>query len=176
MPKIITAKRRESETDQAREYVKTHVLLPNALIGMVFMVAGVLALIYQFMSESFGWRPFVETSGLVLTGIVLGWIHTRYQRYLLDRYPGFFAGRLKLFSKGTLKRQKREVLAQPLEHPGRSWVPLAYAVGILALLGASFATATYGHLYFVAAFFMPWLGYFWARMFFWRSVLQQGKG
>lgn len=175
MPKIITARRRESEGGQAREYVKTHILLPSALIGMVFMVASVLALIHQFMSDTFGWRPFVETSGLLFVGMIVGWAHTLYQRFVLRAYPAVFAARMKLFSRTSLKRPKREALAQPVEHPGKNWIPLGYVAGALILLGASFATATYGHLYFVAAFFMPWLGYFWAKMFFWRSVLQEIK-
>ena len=172
MPKIITAKRRETEADQAREYVKTHILLPSALIGMVFMVAGALSFIYQFMSEPFGWRAFVEMSGLLVVGMVVGWTQTVYQRYLLREHPAFFAGRMKLFSRGPLKRPKRDAITQSLEHPGRNWVPLAYLAGALILLGASFAVATYGHVYFVASFFMPWVGFFWAKMFFWRSVLK----
>jgi hypothetical protein len=172
LPKIITARRRESEADQAREYVKTHILLPSSLIGMVFMVAGVLALVHQFMSLSFGWQHFVETSGLLMSGMLVGWAHSRYQRYVLREYPAFFAARMKLFSRGPLKRPKRETPEQSLDHRGRGWIPLAYVVGILALLGVSFTVATYGHLYFVAAFFMPWVGYFWAKMFCWRKVLQ----
>lgn len=176
MPKIITARRRETDVDRAEEYVRTHILLPSALIGMVFMIAGVLALIYQFLSETFGWRPFVETSGLLIVGIIVGWGQTLYHRFLLRKYPAFFASRMKLFSRGPLKRPKRDTVAQALEHPGRSWVPPAYVGGILLLLGASFAAATYGHLYFIAAFFMPWAGFFWAKMFFWRKVLPQAKG
>jgi hypothetical protein len=176
VPKIITAKRRETDVDRAQEYVRTHILLPSALIGMVFMIAGALALIYQFMSETFGWHPFAETSGLLAVGIMAGWGQTLYHRFLLQHYPSFFANRMKLFSRGPLKRPKRDTVVQTIEHPGRNWVPLAYVGGILLLLSASFAAAAYGHLYFVAAFFMPWAGFFWAKMFFWRKVLPRAGG
>lgn len=172
MPKIITARRRESEVDQAREYVKTHILLPSALVGMVFMVAAALSFLYQFLSDPFGWQTFVEMSGLLVVGIIAGWIQASYQRYLLREHPGFFAGRLKIFSRGALKRTKRDALTPTLEHSGRKWVPLFYLVGILVLVATSFVVSMYGRLYFVTAFFMPWVGFFWAKMFFWRSVLK----
>lgn len=171
MPKILTAKRRESETDRAREYVKTHILFPSGVLGLIFMVAGTAALVYQFMSETYGWRPFVETSGLILSGVALGWAQTKYHQYLLREYPAHFAGRLKLFSQAALKRSKREALPQPLDHPGRNLLPLAYVLGIGGLLGASMACAILGHVYYVTAFLMPWAGFFWAKMFFWRGVL-----
>lgn len=175
MPKIITPKRRETETDRARQYVKTHILFPSGLLGLIFMVAGTAALIHQFLTETYGWQPFVETSCLLLAGLVTGWAQTRYHKYLLREFPAHFAARMKLFSQASLKRQKREVLAQPLEHPGRALVPWAYLLGILAVLAVSAVTAIWGHVYYVAAFFMPWIGFFWAKMFFWRGVLAEGK-
>ncbi len=176
MPKIITAKRLEGETDRAREYVRTHILLPSGLLGLIFMVAGTAALIYQFMSEAYGWRPFVETSGLLLAGVAIGWAQTRYQQYLLREHPAHFAGRMKLFSQpAAMKRSRREALAQPLEHAGRHLVPWAYLAGIIALLGAALAVAILGHLYYVAAFLMPWVGFFWAKMFFWRGLLKSNR-
>jgi len=172
MPKIITAKRREVESDRAREYVRTHILLPSGLLGLIFMVAGTAALIYQFMTEPYGWRPFIETCALLLTGITAGWAQTRYHQYLFRTHPAHFAGRMQLFSRKTLRRSKREALVQqPLAHPGRGLVPWAYLVGILGILGLSLATAVLGHVYYAAAFFMPWAGFFWAKMFFWRNVL-----
>lgn len=175
MPKIITPKHRQSESDRAREYVKTHILFPSGLLGLIFMVAGTAALIHQLISEGYGWRPFLETSCLLLMGLALGWAQTRYHRYLLREFPAHFAGRMKLFSKAPLKRQKREVLAQELEHPGRALVPWAYFLGILGVLTVSAVTAILGHVYYVAAFFMPWIGFFWAKMFFWRGVLAESK-
>lgn len=175
MPKIITARRIEGETDRAREYVKTHILFPSGLLGLIFMVAGTLALIHQFMSEAYGWRPFVETSGLILAGAALGWGQTRYHQYLLREHPAHFAGRMKMFSQPKMKRPKRDVLAQSLDHPGRHLVPWGYLAGIGLLVGASTATALFGHLYYVAAFLMPWMGFFWAKMFFWRGVLKSNR-
>jgi hypothetical protein len=172
MPKIITGKRRETEADQAREYVKTHILLPSGLLGMIFMVAGAASLVYQFMYESFGWQSFLETTGLLLTGMMAGWAQTRYHRFLLRKYPAHFAGRMKIFSQSSLKRQKRDIQGKSLDHPGRQWIPFGYVIGFGMILGAAASVALYGNLYYVTAFFMPWVGFFWAKMFFWRQVLR----
>jgi hypothetical protein len=175
MPKIITVKRREGESDRAREYVRTHILIPSALLGLIFVVAGTAALLYQFMTEPYGWGPFLETTALLLTGLAFGWAQTRYHRYLLREHPAHFAGRMRLYSKTPLKRTKREPPVQQVRHPGRRLVPWAYLAGILSILGASTATATFGHLYYIAAFFLPWVGFFWAKLFFWRGALKGNK-
>jgi hypothetical protein len=171
MPKIITAKRREGESERAREYVRTHILIPSGLLGLIFMVAGTAALVYQFMTEPYGWRPFAETCTLLLAGLALGWAQTRYHRFLLRAHPSHFAGRMRLYSQTPQRRPKRETLVEEPGHPGRRLVPWAYLAGILAIIGVSAATAMLGHVYYVAAFFMPWVGFFWAKLFFWRGVL-----
>ena len=40
MPKLLTARRVEGETEKAREYVRSHILLPSSLLGLVFMLSG----------------------------------------------------------------------------------------------------------------------------------------
>ncbi|MEK6526288.1 MAG: hypothetical protein AABZ22_05385 [Nitrospirota bacterium] len=174
MTKIITARRREGEAEKAREYVKVHILFPSGLLGLVFMVSGTAALVYQLFVETYGWRTFIESTGLLLAGGLLGWVQTRYHQYLLQEYPGHFAGRMKSFSRTGLRRSKRESLASPLVHPWRNLVPLFYVLGIGALWGVSALSSTLGQVYYVAAFLLPWAGFFWAKMFFWRGVLTEG--
>lgn len=175
MPKIITAKRLEGETEMAREFVKTHILFPSGLLGLILMIAGTGSLIYQFMFEAYGWQTFIESTALLLAGTMLGWGQTRYHKYVLREHPGYFANRLRTFARSGRKRSKRETLAPELEHWGRNWVPLYYVLGIGGILGASFLSSILGQVYYMAAFLMPWAGFFWARMFFWRGVLMQGK-
>ncbi|MBI4401862.1 MAG: hypothetical protein HY581_09550 [Nitrospirae bacterium] len=175
MPKIITAKRLAGDTEKAREYVKTHILFPSGLLGLIFMVAGAASLVYQFMIKTYSWQTFLETSGLLLVGGLLGWAQTRYHQYLLREHPGHFASRMKIFSRTGIKRSKREVLIPPLEHRGRSLVPLWYILGIGALFGASAVSSSLGQVDYTAAFLLPWAGFFWAKLFFWRGVLGESK-
>lgn len=175
MPKIITAKRLEGESDMAREYVKTHILFPSGLLGLIFLVSGTGSLIYQFMFEDYGWRTFVESTALLMAGGLLGWGQTRYHQYLLREHPGYFAGRLRMFSRTGQKRSKRELPVPDLQHPGRNLVPLYYAVGAVGLFGAAALSAVFGQVYYMAAFLMPWAGFFWAKMYFWRDLMIQGR-
>jgi len=176
MTKLITTKRLEGETEKAREYVKVHILLPSGLLGLVFMVSGTAALLYQFFAETYSWRTFLQSTGLLVAGGLLGWAQTRYHQYLLREHPAHFAGRMRIFSRGGLKRAKKEAALPSLEHRGRSLVPLFYVLGIGALCGAAALGSARGQVYYVAAFLLPWAGFFWAKMFFWRGVLGQGKG
>jgi hypothetical protein len=171
MPKIITAQRLSGEADKAREYVKVHILFPSGLLGLVCMVAGVSALVYQFVVDTYSWRTFVDSMGLVLLGGLLGWAQTRYHRYLLDVHPGYFASRMRVFSRAGHKRAKKDSTSPPLEHPGRQLVPIGYLVGVALLLTGSGVVWTAGPVDGVGAFVLPWAGFFWAKMFFWRGVI-----
>lgn len=175
MPKIITAKRLEGDTDKAREYVKAHIILPSALLGLMFMVAGAAALAYQLMVESYSWRTFLNSTGLLVAGGIVGWGQTRYHQYLLREHPGHFAARMKLFTRSGLRRVKRESPFVPLEHRGRNLVPLGYVLGLTLLFGLSGAASVRGEVYYLAGFLMPWVGFFWAKTYFWRAVLVEGK-
>ncbi len=175
MPKIITAKRLAGESELAREFVKTHILFPSGLLGLILMIAGTGSLIYQFMFEAYGWRTFIESTVLLMVGILIGWAQTCYHKYLLREHPGYFANRLKTFARTGPKRSKRDIPASDLHHWGRNWVPLYYVLGAGALIGVSFVSSISGQVYYMAAFFMTWAGFFWAKMFFWRGVLTQDR-
>ncbi len=176
MPKLLTSRRAENETELARQYVKTHILFPSVLLGFVMLLAGSAGLIYQFMVDTYGWQTFLESTGLLMVGGVVGWGQTRYHRYLLREHPGYFAGRLKTFSQSGSKRAKKGSLSRPPEHRGQPYVPLFYLAGVGVVLGASAVSAVWGHVYPVAAFLMPWAGFFWAKMYGWRGVISQGAG
>ncbi len=161
----------EGETEKAREYVRSHILLPSSLLGLVFMLSGMGFLGYQFLFEEYEWRTFVETSGLLVLGILLGYAQTRYHRYLLRAYPEHFASRMRTFSRGRRPRGKRESVSHEPEHAGRSLVPLWYLLGVVLLVGLSTMSSLFGHVYYPAALTLPWAGFFWAKVFFWRTVI-----
>ena len=171
MPKIITAHHHETEQEKAREYVKTFILFPSSLLGLIFMVAGGAAVLYQFFTMSYGWRTFLETTALLVLGGVLGWAQTRYHRYVFANHPDHFAARVRSFARRGQKRGRKEAPSVPLEHRGRRYVPFAYAAGVLLIVAAASAVSMTGHSYALSAFFLPWAGFFWAKMFFWRGVL-----
>jgi len=174
MPKIITAHRAQDEQHQAREYIRRHILLPSSILGLIFMVSGLAAMVYQFFSLGYGGETFLESIGLLLAGVLIGWLQTRYHHYLLDRFPGHFAARLRLFAKDPRKRSRKEPPVPRIDHAGRSIVPFGYAAGAALLFGLSAISSMLGHTYYVAAFLIPWMGFFWAKVYFWRSVLLEG--
>ena len=171
MPKLVTVQRQELEVEKAQEYVKTHILFPAGLLGLICVVSSAAALIYQFVTETYGLRAFEETTGLLAGGALLGWGQTRYHRYLLREFPGYFAARMRAFERKGPKKSKKDIAAVQLDHRGRSWVPVGYALGAGVLLGLSALSISSGHVDKVAAVMMPWAGFLWAKLFFWRSVL-----
>jgi hypothetical protein len=175
MPKLVTVHRQESEVEKAQAYVKTHILLPAGLLGLISVVSAAAALVYQFVTATYGVRAFEETTGLLAAGALLGWGQTRYHRYLLQAFPGYFAARMRAFERKGPKKSTKDVAADVLDHPGRSLMPLCYVAGIGLLLGLSGFSMVGGYVDKVAAFLMPWAGFFWAKLFFWRKVLSEGR-
>lgn len=173
MPKIITARRLEGEHDKALEYIKGHILFPSGLLGLIFMVAGMASLAYQFMALSYDARTFAESFGLLAVGALLGWGQTRYHQYVLREDPGYFAARMRVYSKAGQRRLRKESVSSGVVHRGKEAVPFLYLLGVALLLSASAWISFAGRTYYVAAFLMPWAGFFWAKMFFWRGLLKE---
>lgn len=172
MPKLVTVQRQEVELEKAQQYVKTHMLFPSGLLGLICVISSAAALVYQFVTETYGVQAFEETTGLLAAGALLGWGQTRYHRYLLREFPGYFAARMRAFERKGTKKSKKDVAAVQLDHRGRSLVPLGYVLGIGVLLGLSALSLYSGEVDKVAAVMMPWAGFFWAKLFFWRRVLR----
>src|SRR3989442_6859544 len=104
MTKLITTKRLEGESEKAREYVKAHILLPSGLLGLIFMVSGTAALLYQFFAETYSWRTFLQSTRLLVAGGLLGWTQTRFPPVLRLQHPAHFARRLRSLSPARLHR------------------------------------------------------------------------
>ena len=176
MPKVITARRHEDETEKAQEFVRTYILFPASLLGLIAIVVGVVALGYQLYKGQYGWETFTYSSVLLITGVLLGLAQTKYQQYLLRKFPGYFANRMKAFTQRSVRQAKKTVSNVTIEHRGRGLVGLWYFLGFVVLLTLAGICVWTGFLHPVAAFALPWAGYFWAKMFFWKGlVLPPGK-
>lgn len=176
MPKVITARRLDDESDKAQEFVRTYILFPASLLGLITIVVGVIALGVQLWSGTYGWETFTYSSGLIVSGVLLGLIQTKYQQYLLREFPGYFANRMKAYTQRSIRKAKKAVSDITIEHRGRGLIPLGYLLGIIALLTLSGLAVITGFIEPVAAIVLPWAGYFWAKMFFWKGlVLPPGR-
>lgn len=175
MPKVITAKRLESEVEKAQEYVRTHIVFPSGLLGLAAMLVGLIGLLAQLISGSYGLETFAYSSGLLLLGMIVGWAQTRYHKFLLHTFPAYFASRMKTATQRSLHKAKK-LPDVTIDHRGKALVPLWYLLGIALFLGASIWSVSIQALAVVPGFALPWAGFFWAKMFFWKSlVLPPGK-
>ena len=179
MPKVITARRHEDETDKAQEFVRTNILFPASLLGLLSIVVGVIALGVQLWRGTYGWETFTYSSALIVAGVLVGIVQTKYQQYLLREFPGHFANRMKAYSQRSVRKAKKAITESDIEHRGRGFVPLWYLLGIVLFFALSGLTVATGFLEPVAAFALPWAGYFWAKLFFWKGLVlpsgQKGK-
>ncbi len=172
MGKLITGKRKENEAQLAERYIRTYILFPSGLLGLLAMIIGVLALVYQFfMTETYDVWTFGGSSGLIAAGMLLGWGQTRYHRYLFRAFPAFWASRMRASGGRGAQRFKKTSAEVKVEHAGRAWVPLAYVLGIGGLTGLSAWSFSAGSLDYMAAFALPWAGFFWGKLFTWHAVI-----
>lgn len=169
MPKLVTAQRQGSEQEKAHEYIKTHMLFPASVLGLICLVSSAATLVYQFITATYEAVALAETTGLLVAGMILGWGQTTYHRYLLREHAWYWASKMRIFERKGPRKVKADGMV--LDHPGRAWVPLAYAVGASMLGALSLWSYLVGHVANVAAFLMPWAGFFWAKLFCWRRVL-----
>ena len=126
MGKVITAKRKESSVEQAEAYIKTYILFPSGLLGLLAMIIGILALVYQLIIETYDEWTFAKSSLLIVVGIIFGWMQTRYHRYILRESPEFFSSRMKSSAVRSVARGKKSPSEVELTHPGRKLIPFAY--------------------------------------------------
>ncbi|MFO0706012.1 MAG: hypothetical protein U0412_04075 [Nitrospira sp.] len=172
MPKLITVQRPEQIAEQAKSYVKTYILLPSGLLGFVSMIVGVGGLGYQLVAtDSYTWGTFSQSSALILLGAGMGLAQTKYHQYLLQTFPEILAARMRSAAVKENKKAKK-AKAEPvpaIDHAGRQFVPALYAAGAGVILGASWLVVSVGQTALVPAVLLPWAGFYWARLFFWRG-------
>lgn len=176
VPKLINVHHPQHTIQQAQGYIKTRVLLPSGLLGLICMIGAIGGLGYQwFAIDGYSLSTFYQSSALFMSGVGLGAVQTFYQRYLLREFPEVLAARMKAGlnrQRGTLKKRSD---ATTIEHPGRQFIPLAYLLGAMILIGETIAASAYGQVSMVPALLMPWAGFYWIRLFLWRRVIKVEK-
>ncbi|HEY6083868.1 MAG TPA: hypothetical protein VIU63_00645 [Nitrospira sp.] len=173
MPRLVAVWRKDEIHVQARQYVRSYILLPSGMLGLVCMLGGVGGLGYQLIgSSSYTWSTFPASTALLLMGGFLGAVQTRYHRYLLDTVPEIFAARLRAAVGKPGKKSKVDRQPTNIDHPGRVFVPWGYVVGSLLLLLGSALAIREGFVDPVPAVLMPWAGFYWGKLFMWRGIVQ----
>ena len=173
MPKLVSVKQQEGHDARATAYIKAYMLFPAGILGLISMIGGVGGLGYQLLAtDTYSWTTFIQSSGLLLLGGVLGWVQTTYHRWILANRPEVFADRMRQPALNKAGRPKRESGKSQESASGSPWAPGAYMVGLAVLLGGSMLNVLYGAVHPIAACFLPWAGFFWAKLFFWKTLLK----
>jgi hypothetical protein len=174
MPKLVTVLRPEKIDEQARYYVRSHILLPAGSIGLVCMVGGVGALAYQLLiNHTYSWMTFLTSTVLLVVGASCGFAQARYHRYLFKKFPEVYAAKMRtaVAQRSKKAKAKTEPEVPPIEHPGRGVVTAISVAGAALIFGASGAAFMYGDLNMFPAALVPWAGFYWAKLFCWRGVV-----
>lgn len=174
MPKLVAVKPQEGYDAGATAYIKAYILFPSGILGLLSMLGGIGALGYQLIAtDSYTWETFLQSSGLLVLGGILGWLQTIYHRSILRDHPEIFAERIKPSTTKKGGRPKRDDSSSQARSHTSPWVPVAYLAGVAVLMFGSTVSVVYGAVYPVAAYLLPWAGFFWAKLFVWRKVLEQ---
>ena len=170
MPKLVTVLRPEKIDEQARYYVRSHILLPAGTIGLICMVGGIGSLGYQLLaSHTYSWVTFLSSSILIVVGASCGFGQARYHRYLFKTFPEVYAAKMRTAVAQRTRKAKPEV--PTIEHPGRGFVTGISIAGAALTFGASAAAVMYGDLDLLPSVLVPWAGFYWAKLFCWRGVV-----
>ena len=172
MPKLVTVLRPEKIQEQARYYVRSYILLPAGVVGLVCMLGGVGSLGYQLLANhTYTWLTFLASSALLVVGALCGWVQTRYHRYVLATFPEVYAARMRTAVVQRSKKAKAEPDVPSIDHPGRGFVPVLSSAGAVLIFGASAAAIVRGDLDPLPAVLVPWAGFYWAKLFGWRGIV-----
>ncbi|BFU97111.1 MAG: conserved membrane protein of unknown function [Nitrospira sp.] len=172
MPKLVTVWRKDDIVSQAKHYVRSYILLPSGILGLVCMLGGIGGLGYQFVTgESYTWNTFVVSSGLLVLGGLCGAAQTLYHRHLLSTVPEVFAARMRAVVGKPSKKGRTHAEHEDIRHPGRALVPLGYIVGAGLLLTGSVLAFQHGVVDLIPAVLMPWAGFYWGKLLLWRGVV-----
>ena len=172
MPKLVTVLRPEKIDEQARYYVRSHILLPAGTIGLVCLVGGVGSLGYQLLvNHTYSWVTFLTSSILLVVGAACGFGQARYHRYLFTAFPEVYAAKMRTAVAQRNRKSKVEPEVPAIEHPGRGFVTAISVAGAALIFGSSAAAIIYGELDPIPAVFVPWAAFYWAKLFCWRGVV-----
>ena len=192
MPKLVTVLRPEKIEEQARDYVRSRILLPAGTIGLVCLVGGALfgpgywirMQVPLHLKDDSEPQPDLAVvkgrprdfrdhprSALLVVGALCGWAQARYHRYLFTTFPQVYAARLRTAVAQQSKKAKAEPEVPSIEHPGRAFVTAISIAGAALIFSASAVAIIRGDLDPLPAVLVPWAGFYWAKLFCWRGVV-----
>ena len=175
MPKLVTVLRPDKIDEQARLYIRSHILLPAGTIGLICLIGGVGSLAYQLLvNHTYSWLTFLTSSIMLVVGAACGWGQSRYHRYLFASFPEVYAAKMRtaVAQRSRKAKTKSEPEVPSIEHPGRGFVTAISIAGAVLVFGASAAAIIRGDLDPLPALVLPWAGFYWAKLFNWRGVIQ----
>ena len=144
-------------------------MLPTIPLGMVALLAGYGDMAMMWMQDELSPRALLGSTILFGWGAVWGWGHARYERYLVATCPEYLARKQKVLDAAKeYKKVRRDAPVAGPDHPGRRFALVLYVVGIIALCGATLYYL--GQIGAYAAIFLPWAGYFNAKVIYWRDL------
>ena len=95
--KLIARPRPEQIVQQAQYYVKSYILLPSGIVGLICMIGGVGGLGYQLLAtDNYTWGTFYQSTGLIVLGVTMGLVQTRYHQFVLAQFPEVLAARMRM--------------------------------------------------------------------------------
>jgi hypothetical protein len=172
MPKLVTVLRPEKIDEQARHYIRSHILLPAGTIGLVCLVGVVGSLGYQLLvNHTYSWVTFLTSSVLLAVGALCGFAQARYHRYLFTAFPEMYAAKMRTAVAQRNRKARAEPEVPAIEHPGRGFVTAISFAGAALIFGSSALAIIYGELDLIPAVFVPWAAFYWAKLFSWRGVV-----
>jgi hypothetical protein len=172
MPKLVTVLRPEKIDEQARYYIQSYILYPAGVIGLVCLIGGVGSLGYQLLaSHTYSWVTFLSSSALIAVGASCGFAQARYHRYLFKTFPEVYAAKMRIAVAQRTKKAKPAPDVPVIEHPGRGFVTAISIAGAALIFSASAAAIVRGDLDLLPALFVPWAGFYWAKLSSWRGVV-----
>ena len=172
MPKLVTVWRKDDIVSQAKHYVRSYILLPSGVLGLICMLGGIGGLGYQLLTGvSYTWNTFVVSSSLLILGGLCGAAQTLYHRHLFSTVPEVFAAPIRAVVSKPSKKGKIDSQHEEVRHPGRALVPLGYVIGAGLLLAGSIVAFQNGSVDAIPAVLMPWAGFYWGKLLLWRGII-----
>ena len=144
-------------------------MLPTIPLAMVTLLTGYGSLAFMWFKDTLTLGALGSSMALFFAGVALGWAQVRYERYLVRTCPEYLARRQKVLDAAKeYKRPKRDLPVGGPQHPGRQLVFGGYALGIIGMIALSIFFVDKIGIY--PAFFLPWAGYFNAKVILWRQL------
>ena len=101
----------------------------------------------------------------------VGWDRHAITAISLRHFPEVYAAKMRTAVAQRSRKAKPEPEVPSIKHPGRGFVTAISIAGAVLICGASAAAIVQGDLEPFPAVLMPWAGFYWAKLFSWRGVV-----